>query len=279
MSPVDYSRYQTLHISRRGPAVDGVPSVLDIQMRADGPGGNGKLPTAGHEGHWELSEIWRDIGRDDSVRAAVLRGSGMGFSGGGDLALVQDMATDFEVRTRVWKEARDLVYNVINCDKPIVSAMLGPAVGAGLVAGLLADISIAARSAKIVDGHTRLGVAAGDHAAIVWPLLCGMAKAKYYLMLCDPISGEEAERIGLVSLAVEDEVLLDKAYEVADRLASGSATAIRWTKYSLNNWLRQAGPAFDTSLALEFMGFAGPDVREGVASLRERRTPRYGVDQ
>ena len=279
MSPVDYSRYQTLHISRRGPAVDGVPSVLDIQMRADGPGGNGKLPTAGHEGHWELSEIWRDIGRDDSVRAAVLRGSGMGFSGGGDLALVQDMATDFEVRTRVWKEARDLVYNVINCDKPIVSAMHGPAVGAGLVAGLLADISIAARSAKIVDGHTRLGVAAGDHAAIVWPWLCGMAKAKYYLMLCDPISGEEAERIGLVSLAVEDEALLDKAYEVADRLASGSATAIRWTKYSLNNWLRQAGPAFDTSLALEFMGFAGPDVREGVASLRERRTPRYGVDQ
>jgi enoyl-CoA hydratase len=278
MTPVDYSRYQTLSITRRGPRVDGVPSVLDIQMRADGPGGNGKLPTAGHEGHWELSEIWRDIGRDDSVRCAVLRGSGMGFSGGGDLALVQDMATDFDVRTRVWKEARDLVYNVINCDKPIVSAMHGPAVGAGLVAGLLADISIAAKSAKIVDGHTRLGVAAGDHAAIVWPLLCGLAKAKYYLMLCDPISGEEAERIGLVSLAVEDAALLDKAYEVADRLASGSQTAIRWTKYSLNNWLRQAGPAFDTSLALEFMGFAGPDVREGVASLRERRAPRYGVD-
>jgi enoyl-CoA hydratase len=276
--PIDYSRYQTLEITRRGPLVDGTPSVLDIRMRADGPGGNGKLPTAGHEGHWELSEIWRDVGRDDSVRAAVLRGSGMGFSGGGDLALVQDMATDFEVRSRVWKEARDLVYNVINCDKPIVSAMHGPAVGAGLVAGLLADISIAARSAKIVDGHTRLGVAAGDHAAIVWPLLCGMAKAKYYLMLCDAVSGEEAERIGLVSLVVDDEQLLDKAYEVADRLASGSATAIRWTKYSLNNWLRQAGPSFDTSLALEFMGFAGPDVREGVASLRERRAPRYGVD-
>jgi enoyl-CoA hydratase len=156
--------------------------------------------------------------------------------------------------------------------------MHGPAVGAGLVAGLLADISIAAKSAKIVDGHTRLGVAAGDHAAIVWPLLCGLAKAKYYLMLCDPISGEEAERIGLVSLAVEDDALIDKAFEVADRLASGSQTAIRWTKYALNNWLRQAGPAFDTSLALEFMGFAGPDVREGVASLRERRAPRYGVD-
>ncbi|HYF44509.1 MAG TPA: enoyl-CoA hydratase/isomerase family protein [Ramlibacter sp.] len=264
---MDYSRYQTLSISRRGPE----GSVLDIQMKA----ANGKLPTAGHAGHRELAEIWRDVSADESVRCAVLRGEGLGFSGGGDLGLVQDMAADFEIRTRVWKEARDLVYNVVNCDKPIVSALHGPAVGAGLVAGLLADISVAARSAKIVDGHTRLGVAAGDHAAIVWPLLCGMAKAKYYLLLCEPVSGEEAERIGLVSLAVEDEQLLPKAYEIADRLAQGSQSAIRWTKYSLNNWLRQAGPNFDTSLALEFLGFGGPDVREGVASLRERRAPKF----
>jgi enoyl-CoA hydratase len=268
---MDYSRYQTLNISRRGPN----QTVLDIQMRADGPGGNGKLPTAGHQGHLELSEIWRDVSADDSVRCAVLRGQGLGFSGGGDLALVQDMADDFELRSRVWKEARDLVYNLINCDKPIVSAIHGPAVGAGLVAGLLADISIASRTARIVDGHTRLGVAAGDHAAMVWPLLCSMAKAKYHLLLCEPVSGEEAERIGLVSLAVDESDLLTRAYEVAERLAAGSQSAIRWTKYALNNWLRQAGPNFDTSLALEFMGFAGPDVREGLASLREKRPPRF----
>jgi enoyl-CoA hydratase len=268
---MDYSRYQTLNISRRGPN----QTVLDIQMRADGPGGNGKLPTAGHQGHLELSEIWRDVSADDSVRCAVLRGQGLGFSGGGDLALVQDMADDFELRSRVWKEARDLVYNLINCDKPIVSAIHGPAVGAGLVAGLLADISIASRTARIVDGHTRLGVAAGDHAAMVWPLLCSMAKAKYHLLLCEPVSGEEAERIGLVSLAVDESELLARAYEVAERLAAGSQSAIRWTKYALNNWLRQAGPNFDTSLALEFMGFAGPDVREGLASLREKRPPRF----
>jgi enoyl-CoA hydratase len=268
---MDYSRYQTLNISRRGPN----QTVLDIQMRADGPGGNGKLPTAGHQGHLELSEIWRDVSADDSVRCAVLRGQGLGFSGGGDLGLVQDMADDFELRSRVWKEARDLVYNLINCDKPIVSAIHGPAVGAGLVAGLLADISIASRTARIVDGHTRLGVAAGDHAAMVWPLLCSMAKAKYHLLLCEPVSGEEAERIGLVSLAVDESDLLPRAYEVAERLAAGSQSAIRWTKYALNNWLRQAGPNFDTSLALEFMGFAGPDVREGLASLREKRPPRF----
>lgn len=264
---VDYGRYRTLHITRRGAQ----GHVLDIQMKAL----NGKLPTAGHDGHRELAEIWRDVADDDSVRCAVLRGDGAGFSGGGDLAMVHDMTQDNAVRQRIWKEARDLVYQLINCDKPIVSAMHGPAVGAGLVAGLLADISIAARSAKIVDGHTRLGVAAGDHAAMVWPLLCGMAKAKYHLLLCEPLSGEEAERIGLVSLAVPDDELLPRAYDVADRLAGGAQTAIRWTKYALNNWLRQAGPTFDASLALEFMGFAGDEVREGVAALREKRPPRF----
>lgn len=268
---MDYAHYKTFNISRRGPLVDGLGSVLDIQMKAK----NGKLPTAGHDGHLELCQIWRDVSDDDSVRCAVLRGEGQGFSGGGDLSLVEDMSHDFAVRSRVWKEARDLVYNLINCDKPIVSAIHGPAVGAGLVAGLLADVSIAARSARIVDGHTRLGVAAGDHAAVIWPLLCGMAKAKYHLLLCEPLDGAEAERIGLVSLVVDDAALLDKAWEVADRLAQGSTSAIRWTKYALNNWLRQAGPSFDTSLALEFMGFAGPDVKEGIASLRERRAPRY----
>ena len=261
---MDYDRYQTLSITRRG-------AVLDIQMRAS----NGKLPTAGHVGHRELAEIWRDVSADEQVRCAVLRGEGLGFSGGGDLAMVQDMADDFATRSRIWKEARDLVYNLVNCDVPVVSAIHGPAVGAGLVAGLLADISIAARSAKIVDGHTRLGVAAGDHAAMVWPLLCGMAKAKYHLLLCEPLSGEEAERIGLVSLVVDDDQLLPRAYEVAERLAAGSQSAIGWTKYALNNWLRQAGPSFDASLALEFMGFAGHDVREGLSALRERRSPRF----
>ena len=225
--------------------------------------------------HRELAEIWRDIDRDPDTRVALIRGEGKGFSAGGDLGLVEEMASDFDVRARVWREARDLVYNVINCSKPIVSAMHGPAVGAGLVAGLLADISIAAKTARIIDGHTRLGVAAGDHAAIIWPLLCGMAKAKYYLLLCEPVSGEEAERIGLVSLAVDESELMPKAIEVANRLAQGSQSAIRWTKYALNNWLRTAGPTFDASLALEFMGFSGPDVQEGVAFAARAASARF----
>jgi len=176
---------------------------------------------------------------------------------------------------RVWKEARDLVYNMVNCSKPVVAAIHGPAVGAGLAVALLADVSIAARSAKLLDGHTRLGVAAGDHSVIIWPLLCGMAKAKYHLLTNRPVDGEEAERIGLVSLCVDDGALQATALDVASNLARGSPSAIRWTKYALNNWLRAAGPAFDTSLALEFLGFRLGDAKEGLASMREKRSPGF----
>jgi len=227
------------------------------------------------ETHTQITHIWRDINEDQDINAIIVTGAGKAFSAGGDFELIKSIMNDPVLRMSTWKEAKDLVYNVINCNKPIISAINGVAVGAGLVVGILADISICGKSARIVDGHTRLGVAAGDVACIIWPLLCGLAKAKYYLMTCKPLSGEEAERIGLVSLAVDDDQLLPKAYEIADRLAAGSQSAIRWTKYSLNNWLRQAGPSFDTSLALEFMGFGGPDVKEGIASLRERRQPNF----
>ncbi|MPZ83298.1 MAG: enoyl-CoA hydratase/isomerase family protein [Actinophytocola sp.] len=244
--------------------------ILEVAMSAPG-----RLNAVGHQGHRDLATVWPSIDRDPDVRVAVIRGEDGVFSSGGDLDLITDMSEDFAVRIRVMREARDLVYNVINCSKPIVSAMEGPAVGAGLVAGLLADVSIAARDARIIDGHTKLGVAAGDHAAIVWPLLCGMAKAKYHLLTCEPLSGEEAERIGLVSLCVDQDELHDTALKVARRLASGSQSAIRFTKYALNNWLRQAGPIFDASLGLEFLGFDGPDVTEGVAAIRGKRRPEF----
>jgi enoyl-CoA hydratase len=261
---MDYSSYQDLKIRRLE------PGILEIVM-----GEEGKLAVATARAHAEMARIWLDVDRDDETRVAILRGAGKGFSAGGDLAMVEEMTHDFAVRARVWREARDIVYNMINCSKIIISAMHGPAVGAGLVVGLLADISIAAKNARLIDGHTRLGVTAGDHAAIVWPLLCGMAKAKYYLLTCEQLSGEQAEKLGLVSLVCEEEKLQETALGVARKLAAGAQTALRWTKYSLNNWLRMAGPSFDASLALEMLGFTGPEAKEGIASLREKREPRF----
>src|SRR3954463_2590714 len=261
---MNYSKYQDLKIRMLE------PGILEIVM-----GEEGKLATATARAHAEMADVWLDVDRDPEVKVAILRGAGKGFSAGGDLAMVEQMTRDFAARARVWREARDLVYNMLNCSKIIVSAIHGPAVGAGLAAALMADIPIAAKSARLIDGHTRLGVAAGDHAAIIWPLLCGMAKAKYYLLLSETISGEEAERIGLVSMTCEQSELKEKAIEVARKLAAGPQTALRWTKYSLNNWLRMAGPSFDASLAMEMMGFTGPEVKEGLASLREKRNPSF----
>jgi enoyl-CoA hydratase len=237
-----------------------------------------KLNAVDERLHGELATVWRDIDADPEVSSVIVTGSGKAFSAGGEFTLVERIANDQYVRTRNWKEARDIIYNMLNCSKPIVSAINGAAAGAGLACALLADISIAAKDARLIDGHTRLGVAAGDHAAIIWQLLCGLAKAKYYLLLCEPISGEEAERIGLVSLAVDGAELEERALKTAVRLAEGAPSAIRWTKYALNNWLRQAGPIFDASLALEFLGFCGNEVKEGVASLVEKRKPDFDVN-
>jgi enoyl-CoA hydratase len=260
-----YAAYPSLELDRPE------PGVLRITLRTAG-----KLNAVGPAMHGELAAVWQTISDDEETRVVIVRGADGAFSAGGDLDLVLEIANDPATRARVFEEARALVYNVVNCTKPIVSAMTGPAVGAGLAVGLLADISIATPQTRIVDGHTKLGVAAGDHAAIVWPLLCGMAKAKYHLLLCEPLDGVEAERIGLVSLCVPESDLEETALAIAKRLADGSQAAIRHTKQALNAWLLAAGPAFDASLALEFLDMAGPDVHEGVAAVRERRPPRFG---
>ncbi|MFO7549143.1 MAG: enoyl-CoA hydratase/isomerase family protein [Acidimicrobiia bacterium] len=262
---MDTSGYRTLRFEH--PA----PGVLEIVI--DNPA---SLNSVGIEGHRELTYVWRDVDADPSVRAVLLRGEGRAFSAGGDFELLERIIDDPVFAAGIMREARDLVHNLIDCSKPVVSAINGPAVGAGLAAALLADVPIAARSARILDGHVKLGVAAGDHAALLWPLLVGMAKAKYHLLLNEPLTGEEAERIGLVAMVVEDDDLRATALDVAGRLAAGSPTAISWTKQALNHWLRMALPAFDASAALEFLGFRGPDAREGLAALRERRPPRFG---
>jgi enoyl-CoA hydratase len=263
MTAERYADYPDLVVDRPEPGV--------LRITLDGPGLNAVGPAV----HRQLADVWRDVDRDPEARVALLRGAGKAFSAGGSFELIDDVVQDYAARTRVLREARDLVVNVIDCATPIVSAIHGPAVGAGLVAGLLADVSVVARTARIIDGHTRLGVAAGDHAAICWPLLCGMAKAKYYLLTCETLTGEEAERIGLVSLCVDDDAVQERALAVAVQLAEGAQDALRWTKHTLNHWYRSQVAVFDASLAYEFLGFGGPDAREGLASHTEKRPPRF----
>ncbi|MDP7546960.1 MAG: enoyl-CoA hydratase/isomerase family protein [Alphaproteobacteria bacterium] len=227
------------------------------------------------QGHRQLAYIWRDIDEDPDISCVILAAKGKAFSSGGDFGMIQANINNWNDTVGAWKEARDLVYNIINCSKPIISAVNGVAVGAGLVAALLADISIIAKSARVLDGHVRLGVAAGDVACINWVILAGMAKAKYHLLTNEPVFGEEAERMGLFSLCTEDDALTAKSEEVAATLANGAPNAIRWTKLALNNWYRMAMPTFENSLALEMLGFKGPEAKEGLASFLEKREPSF----
>jgi enoyl-CoA hydratase len=238
----------------------------------------GRQNSATESMHRDLAKVWREVDADSAVRAVLVRGAGEHFSSGGDFGMIERMIEDQATLVRVWREASDLVYNLVNCRKPVVSAIRGTAVGAGLAVALLADVSVAGRNAKILDGHTKLGVAAGDHAVIIWPLLCGLAKARYYLLTNEPLDGAEAERIGLVSLCVDDDRVRDTALGVANKLAAGSPTALAFTKHTLHNWLRLAGPSFDASLALEFLGFRLGDVREGLDAVRNRRPPEFDRD-
>ncbi|SNR74637.1 enoyl-CoA hydratase [Haloechinothrix alba] len=259
-----FSEYEQLSFERRDNGV-----LLITLNRPE------KYNAADERMHHELARVWADVSSDPDTRVAVVTGAGKAFSAGGDLAMVERMTGDYDRVSHMLSEMSDLVYNMVGCEKPIVSAINGAAVGAGTVVALLADIAICATDARIGDGHVKLGVAAGDHAAIIWPLLAGMAKARYYLLTGEMLTGAEAERLGMVAKALPSEEVLDEALNVAQTLATGSQTAIRWTKRALNNWLRTAGPIFDQSAAYEMLTFMGPDVAEGAAALREKREPRF----
>jgi len=264
MSGLDPDSYEHLRFERRGGGVLLITIDRPERMNAT----NERL-------HSELAGVWRDVADDPEVRVAVVTGAGRAFSAGGDLEMVQRMAGDYRRVAAMAGEAASLVTNMLDCEKPIVSAINGTAVGAGLAVALMADISVIAEDARLTDGHLRLGVVAGDHAAILWPLLCGMAKAKYYLLTADFLDGREAERIGLVSRCVPAERVLDESLEIAARLATGPQQAARWTKRTLNHWLRVAIPAFDASVAYEMLSFLGDDVQEGARAITERRPPRF----
>jgi enoyl-CoA hydratase len=259
-----YAEYQDLRFDRQP------NGVLKITInRPD------RLNATDERLHHELANVWGDVARDPETRVAVVTGAGRAFSAGGDLEMIQRLAGDYRRVASMAGEAAQLVLSMLDCEKPIISAINGTAVGAGLAVALMADISVIAEDAKLTDGHLRLGVVAGDHAAILWPLLCGMAKAKYYLLTADFIDGAEAERIGLVSRCVPRDQVLQTALEIGDRIATGPQQAARWTKRTLNHWLRQAIPAFDASVAYEMLTFMGEEVREGARSIQERRPPDF----
>ncbi|MCG8383087.1 MAG: enoyl-CoA hydratase/isomerase family protein [Gammaproteobacteria bacterium] len=262
---MEYSEYQHLLFDRKDNGVMLVTLNRPEIMNAT----NARL-------HWELTKVWDTVNEDDSVKVIVVTGAGdRAFSAGGDSSWIAEMVGNADYIQTARKEAADIVYKMLDTDKPIISAINGVAVGAGLAVALMADIPIIAEEARFTDGHVKLGVSAGDHAAIIWPLLCGMAKAKYYLMTAEFISGKEAEQMGMAAKCLPREEVLPEALRIADKLAKGSQPAIQGTKKTLNGWMRMAGPIFDHSLNVEMMCFLGSDAEEGVAAFREKREANF----
>ena len=261
---MDFAAYRDLRFDRHPHGV--------LLITIDRPD---KLNATDDRLHSELARVWGDVAADEETRVAVITGAGKAFSAGGDLEMVKRMAGDYRRVFAMAGETYELVRGILDCEKPIVSAINGTAVGAGLAVALMADISVIGEDVRLTDGHLRLGVGAGDHAVLLWPLLCGMAKAKYYLLTADFIDGAQAERIVLVSRCVPHEQVLETALEIATGLATGPQQAARWTKRTLNHWLRAALPAFDASVAYEMLTFLGEDVTEGAQAILERRAASF----
>lgn len=234
-----------------------------------------KLNAANDVLHRELAQIWLTVRSDPGVRVIVITGAGRAFCVGGDLNAEIEKLGQIEPVIEMGELALQIVYNMIHLDKPIISAINGPAAGAGLAVALTADISIIAENAIVTDAHVNIGVASGDHAVMLWPLFCGMPKAKLYLLTADRIDGIEAERIGLVSMCKPQAEVLDAALDLADRIACKPQRAVRWTKRCLNHWLRQAAPVLDLSVAYEGLNFMEPDAREGLEAFLEKRPPNF----
>ena len=222
--------------------------------------------------HGELARIWDDIDRDPATRVAVITGAGRAFCAGNDL---NNPEPDFDGVREIMRDAIAIVRGMIECDKPIILAINGVAVGAGLAVAVLADVSIAAEDARLIDGHANVGVTAGDHACVIWPLLCGMANAKYYLWNLEPLTGRVAKELGIVTKALPADQVLDEALRIAGELARMSQPAVRGTKRAINGWLRQAMPIFEHSAALEMVDFFGPDVHAARAAFRAKQPVKF----
>lgn len=258
------SDYQALHLDRVG-------DVLRIAI--DHPGS--PLNTVDALLHEELTRIFRELKREDAARAVLLIGRGKAFSAGGDFAWFRELR-DLAALEHLRRDAKQMIWDLLDVELPIVAALNGPAVGLGASLALLSDVIFMADTATLADPHVRVGIVAGDGGAVIWPLVLGPARAKQFLLTGDPLTADEAWRMGLVNRVVAPESLEAEALAFAGRLAAGAPLAVRYTKQAVNKLVKEAlNTAFDTSTALEIVTFQSEDHREALAALREKRPPVF----
>ncbi len=225
--------------------------------------------------HHELRWLFGDLRAETDARAVLLTGRGRAFSAGGDFNWFPSLQASGRLE-ELRREGKQIIWDLLDVEIPIVCAINGHAIGLGATIALLCDTIFAARSATIADPHVRVGVVAGDGGAVAWPLAVGPALAKRYLMTGDPLTAEEAHRIGLINEVCDDDKLDDAAMAFAQRLAAGAPLAIRYTKMAVNQLVKQAlATAFDYALSMELLTFKSEDHAEALAALKEKREPNF----
>jgi enoyl-CoA hydratase len=259
---LDPDRYEHIVLDRRDGGV-----VLATLNRPD------KLNAVNGVLHGELARLPREFDADPDARALVITGAGRAFCAGGDFSPTGVGTTD---RPITLEEGRQIVDHLLECSKPVISAVNGYAMGLGATVALLADVVYASRSATFADTHVVMGISAGDGGQLIWPLLMGVNRAKYFLMTGDRLQAEDAERLGLVNFVVEDGTVVDEALALAARLAAGPALAISASKMAINTYMRTVSSVvLPLSLALEGGTMRSADHREAVAAFQEKRPPNY----
>jgi len=254
--------YETIQIEK-----DGAVAVLTLNRPERLNAVNGAM-------HSELMQLFLDVQADPDVRAAVLTGAGRAFCAGGDFGGGANMRSKSGLT--MMQEARRIVDNLLDCEKPIVSAVNGAAAGLGATVALLCDVVVASRNARVGDPHVKMGITAGDGGAVIWPLLIGVNRAKYMLMSGDLIGAEEAFSMGLVNKVVDEGEALPEAMAIARKLAAGAPYAVQTSKTAVNKFIKAVSNlVLPYSLAVEEVSMRTADHREAVAAFQEKREPHF----
>ncbi len=264
MSDTTREQFQTLRLERDG-------DVLKVTI--DRPGS--EINAVDGTMHAELARLFSALRTETVARAVLITGEGKAFSAGGDMSWFPKIAEPEEAET-VRRDAKRIVWDLLDVEVPVVAAVNGYAVGLGASIALLSDVIFMAESATVADPHVRMGIVAGDGGTAIWPLAVGPARAKQYLLTGDALTAREAERIGLVNFVVPDDELGSRAMDFAKRLAAAAPLAVKYTKLSVNKLIKDAlNIAFDTATALEMVTFKSEDHREALAAAFEKRKPEF----
>ena len=229
--------------------------------------------------HAELEKVWLDLAEDKEVNVIVFTGAGKFFSAGGDIKrMASRWGTDegWRFSLEVPAATRRMFQNILEVSQPIICAVNGDAVGLGATLALFSDVSVISETAKFGDTHVKVGLVAGDGGAVVWPLLIGPNRAKEFLMRGRLVSGAEAHQLNLVNHQAPADQVMDKAMEIARELAAMPPLAVRWTKLSVNKWLKQQlNLVLDASIAYEMLSMNSKDHHEAAMAFIEKRKPEF----